>query len=211
MYGIHPRKLTWPLKRDYFSRESLWTNHWFSGDMLVLRGVFTLTIFIYQHLPWIDTKNALGHYFHPMEQSSTRWMILFFDQGKVPVLAAITVTKPVGKTPMVAMGRDQLCQDFLEDKWWQIVSLKLPFCAAKNRQNDREFQPSIFGGIYVSFRKGSVFWGVNNWTTHLKKDHAFRGGPNILTSTLWSKLGSPKTTMDLGAKVVPKKHMWMKP
>ena len=34
---LHPRKLTCPLKRDYFSITS--SNHWFSGDMLVFRGV----------------------------------------------------------------------------------------------------------------------------------------------------------------------------
>ena len=28
-----------PLKRDYFTRKYIWTNHWFSGDMLVFRGV----------------------------------------------------------------------------------------------------------------------------------------------------------------------------
>ena len=36
--GIHPRKLTCPLKRDYFSREYIF-QHWFSGDILVFRGV----------------------------------------------------------------------------------------------------------------------------------------------------------------------------
>ena len=36
---LHTRKLTSPLKRDSFSREYIWTNHWFSGDMLVFRGV----------------------------------------------------------------------------------------------------------------------------------------------------------------------------
>ena len=28
-----------PLKRDYFCREYIWTNHWFSTDMFVFRGV----------------------------------------------------------------------------------------------------------------------------------------------------------------------------
>ena len=32
------RVLTCPVKRDYFGREYIWTNHWFSGDMLVFRG-----------------------------------------------------------------------------------------------------------------------------------------------------------------------------
>ena len=38
--GLPPWKLTCPLKKDYFSREYIWTNHWFSGDMsLVFRDV----------------------------------------------------------------------------------------------------------------------------------------------------------------------------
>ncbi len=31
--------ITCPLKRDYFNRKYIWTNHWFSGDMLVPRRV----------------------------------------------------------------------------------------------------------------------------------------------------------------------------
>ena len=34
---LHPRKLTCPLKRDYFSIGNTSSNHWFSGDMLVFR------------------------------------------------------------------------------------------------------------------------------------------------------------------------------
>ena len=37
--STNPENLTCPLKRDYFNRKYIWTNHWFSGDMLVLRGV----------------------------------------------------------------------------------------------------------------------------------------------------------------------------
>ena len=33
--NIHPRKLPCPLKRDYFSREYIWTDHWFSGALAV--------------------------------------------------------------------------------------------------------------------------------------------------------------------------------
>ena len=36
---LHPWELTCPLKSDHFSREYIWTNHRFSGDMLVFRGV----------------------------------------------------------------------------------------------------------------------------------------------------------------------------
>ena len=36
---LHTRKLTSPLKRDYFSIGNTSSNHWFSGDMLVFRGV----------------------------------------------------------------------------------------------------------------------------------------------------------------------------
>ena len=35
---LHPWKLTCPKTMVYFSREYIWTNHWFSGDMLVFRG-----------------------------------------------------------------------------------------------------------------------------------------------------------------------------
>ena len=28
-----------PKGRDYFIREYIWNNHWFSGDMLIFRGV----------------------------------------------------------------------------------------------------------------------------------------------------------------------------
>ena len=42
---LSPRKLTCPLKRDYFSREYIFQpyNHWFSGDMLVFRWVSNLS------------------------------------------------------------------------------------------------------------------------------------------------------------------------
>ena len=36
---IQPRKLTCPLKISYFNRKYIWTNHWFSPDMLVFLGV----------------------------------------------------------------------------------------------------------------------------------------------------------------------------
>ena len=35
---IHPWKLTCPLKRNYFSREYSWTNHWFSGAFVRFQG-----------------------------------------------------------------------------------------------------------------------------------------------------------------------------
>ena len=36
------------VNRDYFSREYIWTNHWFSGDMLGFQGSIKPLIQIYK-------------------------------------------------------------------------------------------------------------------------------------------------------------------
>ena len=203
MYGIHPRKLTCPLKRDYFSRESLWTNHWFSGDMLVLRGVFTLTLFTNICLKLM--VNTLATISIPSSNlQPVGWFCFWPRQGSSA--CGDHCYQACRQNANGCNGKGPTVPGFFGG---QMVTNRLPettMFAAKNRQNDRGFQPSIFQGYRYMLVSGRdrCFGGVNNWTTHLKKDHAFHRCPNILTSTLWSKLGSPKPTMDLGEHVVPK-------
>ena len=44
-------------KKDYFSREYIWTKHWFSGDMLVFRGVNEIAPLVSKQKPFRDFED----------------------------------------------------------------------------------------------------------------------------------------------------------
>ena len=85
---VHPGKLTCPLiKRDYFGREYIWSNHWFSGDMLVFRGVASFPQFSgknnekevsvseqLQTFVWKASWLQVGH--RSTNPSGTEWLAL---------------------------------------------------------------------------------------------------------------------------------------
>ena len=64
-----------PLKSDHFSREYIWTNHRFSGDMLVFRGVATFK-YIYTVQKIIQHLGITIPYMDGMAYKM-EWMFLF--------------------------------------------------------------------------------------------------------------------------------------
>ena len=74
---INYRTKKFPLQRDYFNRKYIWTNHQFSGDILVLGSVIlqTFCVFLASHQTWdfsTGSMPATWSSFHESEADKHR-------------------------------------------------------------------------------------------------------------------------------------------